>query len=124
MRRNFIQQVTICLLFFISFKIVAQSNVFPPNGNVGIGTTSPTALFEVYGSDAKIHGVNIGLGKGGSGYNLCLGYNSMTNNSGLFNTGIGSNTLTNVSGNYNFAMGSYALNALTTGEQNLAIGRH
>ncbi len=49
MKKNFIQHVTICLLFFISFKLFAQSNVFPPNGNVGIGTNNPQVKLDVFG---------------------------------------------------------------------------
>jgi hypothetical protein len=37
------------LLFPISVALQAQTNTFPPSGNVGIGTTNPISLFEVNG---------------------------------------------------------------------------
>jgi len=36
----------------------AQTNVFPPTGNVGIGTTSPTSSLEIYGTQGSANSKN------------------------------------------------------------------
>ncbi|HRG29236.1 MAG TPA: tail fiber domain-containing protein [Chitinophagales bacterium] len=42
----------------ISLSVIAQTNTFPTIGNVGIGTTTPTQLFQVYGGIAQFGGTS------------------------------------------------------------------
>ena len=52
------KKVLICVLFFWTQFTIAQTNTFPPDGYVGIGTTSPSSKLEVMG-DLSISGLKI-----------------------------------------------------------------
>ena len=127
------------------------TNIYNNNaGFVGIGTSTPSVPLEVAGEikssgltvtdNARINGIDVGIGKGmdisniGIGYgvlphdtgsgNTSVGYTSMYNNlSGSSNTGVGENALLyNISGNRNVAIGISTLNTNTTGSDNTVIG--
>ena len=92
-------------------------------GNVGIGTTSPSALLDVNG-DSIINGLNIGRGAGNIDTNTRVGRDALISNTiGGQNTAIGSRALfSNTTGNQNTAIGRDALFSNTTGINNTAIG--
>ncbi len=96
------------------------------NGNVGIGTSTPTAGYrlDVTGGDAIINGVTVGRG-GGNNTNTALGENALSSNTGADNIGIGRNALqNNLGGLTNIAIGNNSLAANTSGSFNLAIGHN
>jgi len=99
-------------------------------GNVGIGTNSPTALLDVSGGDALIHGITVGRGAGGMNTNLAIGVNSLQNvnpdsinNLGDANVAIGYESLKDCSGGrQNVAIGYKPLRYCKEGVQNFALG--
>ena len=105
-------------------------NIYNTNsGKVGIGTTTPQKILEVFGDDAKINLVTVGRGTGGASNNTALGLNTLMANiyapttTGNFNSGFGCDTLkTNTTGNHNTAVGSNALFEVTIGSFNTSIG--
>lgn len=92
-------------------------------GNVGVGTSTPSAKLDVNG-DSKINGLTLGRGGAQLLSNTALGYQSLqSNTSGSNNTGIGFRTLENNStGDHNVAIGRQALIGNTTGGSNISIG--
>jgi hypothetical protein len=94
------------------------------SGNIGIGTTSPSARLEVSGSDVIINTVNIGLGGGNISTNTRVGlYALRCNTTGAYNTAVGRSALyANTTGGSNTALGFYALRNNTTGGSNTAVG--
>jgi hypothetical protein len=98
-------------------------------GNLGIGTTAPTALLEVNGTSkftgaATFTGGVISNGGGGIASNTAIGSGSLTSNStGGQNTVIGVNSLNaNTTGNANSAIGQGSLLLNTTGFNNSVVG--
>ena len=93
------------------------------SGNVGIGTSSPSAKLDVNG-DAIINSVTVGLGAGSSSGNTAIGLNVLSNNTaGDFNTAVGRDALfSNTTGQTNTANGVSALRSNTTGIANTAYG--
>lgn len=96
------------------------------SGQVGIGTTTPGALFDVHGN-ALINGVN--FGRGGTGAytsvaNIWITTTTpLTTPTGTNNVSIGNNTLENLTtGSNNIAIGPEALQKDTSGFQNTAVG--
>ncbi len=113
------------------------SSIYYNSGNVGIGTTSPSAKLDVNG-DALINGVNIGSGTGstntvvgkgalssntsGSG-NTATGYSSLgSNTTGSGNSSFGANSLAFNTGSYNTGLGEFSLYSNNTGNDNTATG--
>ncbi|MGE0635879.1 MAG: beta strand repeat-containing protein [Bacteroidia bacterium] len=120
-------------------------------GNVGIGSTSPSQVLDVYGRMALSHGFNntnvyVGRGSGvvstsaylntavgvealaaitTSGDNTALGYRNMTAlSTGGANSSIGSYALSSATtAGSNVALGYGALNSLVDGSNNVAVGR-
>lgn len=79
-------------------------------GNIGIGTTTPSYILDVVGSDSRFNSVIVGKG-----------YNDIAGNISIGDTRIGGVSLIN-SGNYNLAIGSKVMRRLTTGRANASIG--
>jgi hypothetical protein len=124
-----------------ALEVLANStNIYMP-GKVGIGTTAPQALFHVYGADALINTLTVGLGSSAAPTNTAIGVSVLAaNTTGVLNTGVGyqvflDNTtgyrndafgyqtfISNTTGYYNSAFGSASLNANTSGIDNAAHG--
>ena len=101
------------------------------SGNVGIGTTSPTNLFQVPGVfhvSTLSGGVYIGTTADDTtdtgGQNAFIGTQAgAANTSGGYGTGVGFHALwANTTGSWNTAVGRSALLLNTTGSSNTAIG--
>ncbi len=109
---------------FNSEFTLGNSVLYQTNGNIGIGTTSPTYKFELAGFDAKIFGLTVGRGSGGVSSNVALGIEALlSNTSGEQNIAIGLQALNNnTTGDANVAIGNQALYHCTIAESNIAIG--
>jgi hypothetical protein len=95
------------------------------NGNVGIGTTTPTVKLEVNGAikAGASSFDNINLGRLGVSTNLFLG-GAETGGTGANNVGIGDSVMISTTGSANTAMGRAALQNMTIGTSNVALGRY
>lgn len=99
------------------------SDIYRTSGFVGIGTNTPTVSLEVNGA-AKIGGINIWHGIGGTASNLAIGENTMLSvSSGIQNAALGRNALWMLTtGSDNTAIGDSALSGTTSGGFNTAVG--
>ena len=110
---------------FSTRKIAASS--LGLSGYVGIGTTSPAAALHVYGGDALINTMTVGLGNGNHATYTAVGYHALaatpTQTWYANNTAIGYTALTaNSSSSANTAVGAYALSSDVSGPNNTAVG--
>jgi len=107
---------------FSTDSIVPQL-VIKHSGFVGIGTAAPISKLEVFGGDARINGITVGLGSGFIGTNTVVGKALGLNTTGFYNTAVGASVLTNNSTGYrNTAMGYQSMLNTTTGYYNSAYG--
>ena len=111
------------------FGFVEQMRIKSSNGNVGIGTQTPSSKLDVVG-DINLSGnlksagsAVLQLGQLGAN-NIGLGRATLgLNTSGIFNTALGMNALqSNTTGNQNTATGFLSLGNNTTGVANTANG--
>ena len=109
--------------------VLSGTNTYYTQGNVGIGTQTPTSALTVNGTitsskDALINSVTVGLGGGSNTSNLAIGSQALYSNIlGNLNTAIGEQTLYSIiDGNYNTAIGGQALFLTTSSLNNTAIG--
>ncbi len=109
---------------FTGATTLGNSVIYQTGGNIGIGTTTPGAKFELSGNDALINSLTIGKGTGNISNNSAFGYRALYNNtSGDFNTAIGRGSLiSNTSGSSNTALGYGSLNFNSEGRNNVAVG--
>lgn len=95
-------------------------------GNVGIGTVTPTFKLETAGanSDALINEVRVGKGNGDIATNTVVGRDALiSNTTGYENVSIGDKSLrSNTTGFANVSLGESSLFSNTTGFRNVAIG--
>jgi len=93
------------------------------SGNVGIGTTNPSAKLDVAG-DAEINGLTVGRGAGDLSSNTAVGNGALNaNTTGSNNVVNGYQALySNTTGGSNVANGYRALFSNTTGSRNTALG--
>ena len=93
------------------------------SGNVGIGTTNPSAKLDVAG-DAEINGLTVGRGAGDLSSNTAVGNGALNaNTTGSNNVVNGYQALyANTTGGSNVANGYRALFSNTTGSRNTALG--
>ncbi|MCW8309708.1 hypothetical protein K7A41_00540 [Sphingobacterium sp. InxBP1] len=94
--------LTLTLNLGISQMLMAQTNIFPANGSVGIGTTSPLVKLEVRGGNFLVKNLRNETGESVPMISQSLGFGDYTD----FGTSI--NTVTENSGN-----NSYGLQFLT-----------
>ncbi len=112
------------LIKFTTATTGGNSLMYDNGSNVGIGTSSPGARFDVAGGDARINNVNFGRGGGNMLTNTTAGYLALNSNTGgVGNSAFGYRTLyANTDGYFNTAFGYNALYANTTGYGNTASG--
>ncbi len=123
-------------------EVIGNSVAYDNGSNIGIGTVSPSSKLHVYGGDAIINTLNIGLGAGtNNGANTSIGLSALSSNtSGANNTAVGEYALrgntvginnaafgsrslyNNINGNSNTAIGHYALYSNFSGHSNAAVG--
>ena len=102
-----------------------DSVIVQDSNNIGIGTASPSSKLHVYGGDAIINTLTIGLGAGSNNStNTSIGVDSLSNNTiGIQNVAVGYQTLlNNTEGIRNVSVGYQSLYTNTTGDSNISIG--
>jgi hypothetical protein len=102
-----------------------SKNIF--DGNVGIGNATVTTGYklEVYGQDARINTITVGIGSGSNNStNTALGYQVLQSNTyGYDHTAVGYQALYSATnGAKNLAIGYQALYSATSGSNNQATG--
>ena len=127
-----------------SGDITISSSATIPVSATQSGIVNNVALQELGGVDKIINGVRIGRGGSTSSstntvvgntalsnitasslHNTAIGFRTLANNSGNYNTAIGGNSLTsNTTGGSNISLGFRALIGNTTGSNNIAIGEN
>ncbi|MBT8196184.1 MAG: hypothetical protein KJO64_07140, partial [Bacteroidia bacterium] len=103
---------------------VSGSDIYSSvSGNVGIGTSFPSAKLDVVG-DAEINGIEIGKGPGNYFDNTIVGDDALNSNtSGQANSAFGFQCQTsNTTGNFNSAFGYQSLEDNSSGTYNVAMG--
>ena len=106
-------------------EVIGNSILYDNGSNIGIGTASPSSKLHVYGGDAIINTLNIGLGAGSNNStNTSIGVDSLSNNTiGIQNVAVGYQTLlNNTEGIRNVSVGYQSLYTNTTGDSNISIG--
>jgi hypothetical protein len=104
-----------------------DSVIIQDNNNIGIGTATPSSKLHVYGGDAIINTLNIGLGAGtNNSSSTSIGLNTLSNNTtGVSNTAAGDHALrANTTGYNNASFGSRSLYSNTSGSNNTAVGHY
>ena len=100
------------------------TSLYYNGGNIGIGTSTPTAKLQVAGGDANINGLTVGKGTGGIATNSAYGYQAIkSNTTGNQNAAFGYQALAaNTIGSWNAAFGFSSLNKNISGNSNTAFG--
>jgi hypothetical protein len=112
---------------WLSSGELGNSKLFQTEGEIGIGTTSPTATLDVNGAinvatRYKLGGTAFVFGSY-TNQNAFLGFAGNSTNSGIQNTASGVGALqSDTTGHANTAYGVNALNVNTTGADNTALG--
>jgi hypothetical protein len=109
--------------------LVTAMQISGTTGYVGIGTASPAAKLDIYGSIdiGGVNGVSIPAAATDGSSSIAVGNSALGGGGGGYNTAVGADTLNWIStGQYNTAVGNLAMfgvfNALLTGGYNTALG--
>lgn len=103
---------------------LGTGSIYDNGANVGIGTTSPSAILDVVGWDARVNGLTLGRWGGNILGNSVFGFSTFSNNVtwnnnvAIWGYALGSN----ISWVNNVWVGYNAGNNVVTGNNNIAIG--
>ncbi len=103
---------------------LGASALYQTGGNIGIGTTNPTAKFTIAGEDALINSLTIGKGANNINTNSAFGYHALySSTTGYHNAAFGyASLLSNQTGNFNTASGVWSLRYNIDGISNTGFG--